>query len=229
MDVARKMARVSRWLTAAILTSLAATSALMAQENASAPATDSLDLVLAGHPSIAASLERISNASALWRGEVEVLQSTGRHAVIVTPQQVLAADPRRGRQRAFDNSVLADISLLPGTTSGIAAVVVVNLQLLEELHGRRGSAATERSADLDRILIHEVYGHAFPYLRAGNASGKCNDPVAGERAENACSIRRENAVRAELGLGRRTDYGLRGLTLGRPTLDQLKLALDRRN
>ena len=223
------MARVSRWLTAAILTSLTATSALMAQESASAPPADSLDLVLAGHPTIAASLERISNASALWRGEIEALRSTGRRAVIVTPQQVLAADPRRGRQRAFDNSVLADISLLPGTTSGIAAVVVVNLDLLEELHGRRGSAATEKSADLDRILIHEVYGHAFPYLRVGNASGKCNDPVAGERVEHACSIRRENAVRAELGLGRRTDYGLRGLTLGRPSLDQLKLALDIRN
>jgi len=201
----------------------------MAQENTSLPPADSLDLVLAGHPSIAASLERISSGSALWRGEVEVLLSTGRRAVVLTPQQVLAADPRRGRQRAFDNSVLADISLLPGTTFGIAAVVVVNLELLEELHGRRGSDATEKLADLDRILIHEVYGHAFPYLRAGNASGKCNDPVAGERAENACSIRRENAVRAELGLGRRTDYGLRGLTLGRPSLDQLKLALDRRN
>jgi len=223
------MARVSRWLTAAILTSLTATSALMAQESAPVAPAGSLDLVLAGHPTIAASLERISNASALWRGEIEVLRSTGRRAVIVTPQQVLAADPRRGRQRAFDNSVLADISLLPGTASGIAAVVVVNLDLLEELHGRRGSAAAEKSADLDRILIHEVYGHAFPYLRVGNASGKCNDPVAGERAENACSIRRENAVRAELGLGRRTDYGLRGLTLGRPSLDQLKLALDIRN
>jgi len=223
------MARVSRWLTAAILTSLTATSAVIAQENTSVPPADSLNLVLAGHPSIAASLERISNASALWRGEIEVLRSTGRRAVIVTPQQVLAADPRRGRQRAFDNSVLADISLLPGTTSGIAAVVIVNLDLLEELHGRRGSAAAEKSADLDRILIHEVYGHAFPYLRVGNASGRCNDPVAGERAENACSIRRENAVRAELGLGRRTDYGLRGLTLGRPSLDQLKLALDIRN
>jgi hypothetical protein len=63
-------------------------------------------------------------------------------------------------------------------------------------------------------------------LRAGNVSGKCADPVAGERAENACSIQRENAVRAELGLGRRTDYGLRGLTIGRPSLDQLKLALN---
>jgi hypothetical protein len=36
-------------------------------------------------------------------------------------------------------------------------------------------------------------------------------------------------VRAELGLGRRTDYGLRGLTLGRPSLDQLRLALGSRN
>ncbi len=145
------MARVSRWLTAAILTSLTATSALIAQENASVPPADSLDLVLAGHPSIAASLERISNASALWRGEVEVLRSTGRRAVIVTPQQVLAADPRRGRQRAFDNSVLADISLLPGTTSGIAAVVVVNLR---SPRGIARSARIRRSRKVGRSRSH---------------------------------------------------------------------------
>ncbi len=213
----------------AVLASLTATSALIAQENSPDQALNTQHPVLADHPNITASLDRIARGSALWRGEVEVIRSTGRLAVIVTPKQVLAADPRRGRQRAFDNSVLADISLLPATTSGIAAVVVVNLQLLDELHGRRGSASIEKAADLDRILIHEIYGHAFPYLRVGNASGKCADPIAGERAENACSIQRENAVRAELGLGRRTDYGLRGLTLGRPSLDLLKHALRIRN
>ena len=82
----------------------------------------------------------------------------------------------------------------------------------------------EKYADLDRILVHEVYGHAFPYLQAGDESGRCPDPAAGERPQDACSIRRENAVRAELGLGRRTDYGLLSLIVGRPALGHYGLA-----
>jgi len=64
-------------------------------------------------------------------------------------------------------------------------------------------------------LVHEIYGHAIPYLLAGDLSGRCADPKRGERASEACSIQRENAVRAELGLGRRTDYGLSDLALAR--------------
>jgi hypothetical protein len=209
--------------------SLVATSALSAQETGPNPATDSANLVLAGHASLTASLDRISKGSALWRTEVEALQPIGRRALVVTSRQVLAADPRRGTQRASDQVVLADISLLPGTRSGIAAVVVVDMSLLDQLHDLRGSSAAEKAANLDRILIHEIYGHAFPYLRVGNASGKCADPVAGQRAESACSIQRENAVRAELGLGRRREYGLRGLALGRLTLDQVRAAVGPRN
>lgn len=196
-------------------TSLAGRAVIAAQE---VPDESEPGLVLTGHPEIAASLERIARGSQLWRNEVELLRATGRRAVVVMPDQVLVADPRRRTQKAFDNSVLADVSLLPDSPSGIAAVVVINLPLFDELHARRGSARVEKLDDLDRILIHEIYGHAFPYLRAGDVSGRCSDPVAGERAEDACSIRRENAVRAELGLGRRTDYGILGLNLSRPGL-----------
>ena len=70
--------------------------------------------------------------------------------------------------------------------------------------------------DLDRILAHEVYGHAFPYLFAGDLSGKCADPAKGQRAEDACAIKRENEIRAELRLGKRRGYGLDGLSLARP-------------
>jgi hypothetical protein len=60
-----------------------------------------------------------------------------------------------------------------------------------------------------------VYGHAAPYLLSGSERGRCPDPVDGQFADEACSIRRENAVRAEAGLGYRSDYGLLSLDLGR--------------
>jgi hypothetical protein len=44
-------------------------------------------------------------------------------------------------------------------------------------------------------------------------SGRCADPEPGQRPSEACSIRRENVVRRELGLGRRTGYDLGGLAL----------------
>jgi hypothetical protein len=94
-------------------------------------------------------------------------------------------------------------------------VVVVNLSLIQRIHNERLTVARELDADLDRILVHEVYGHAIPYLLAGNLSGRCPDPEPGERAPDACSIQRENAVRAELGLGRRQDHGLSSLALAR--------------
>jgi hypothetical protein len=63
--------------------------------------------------------------------------------------------------------------------------------------------------------VHEVYGHALPYVVVGDVAGRCADPGKDERATDACAIRRENAVRAELGLGRRSDPGLLSLALAR--------------
>jgi hypothetical protein len=58
-----------------------------------------------------------------------------------------------------------------------------------------------------------VYGHAVPYLEAGHLSGRCADPEPGQPATQSCAIQRENVVRAELRLGRRTDAALGGLIL----------------
>jgi hypothetical protein len=92
-------------------------------------------------------------------------------------------------------------------------VVVINVALLERLY----SDATTKDlvADLHRIQAHEIYGHAMPYLLAGHLSGKCADPLPGQRATDACAIRRENAVRSELRLGERRDHGLGSLALKR--------------
>ena len=79
------------------------------------------------------------------------------------------------------------------------------------LTGPRGTGKTS----IARILAHEVYGHAMPYLLAGHLSGKCADPLPGQRATDACAIKRENAIRGELRLGQRRDYGLDGLALVR--------------
>jgi hypothetical protein len=113
--------------------------------------------------------------------------------------------------------VLAEVSPVIVSESRVPVVlVVVNVPLLRRLHhSQPWSSPVDIQRDLDRIVIHEVYGHALPYLLAGDVSGHCADATPGQRAIDACAIQRENAVRAELRLGRRQDAGLGGLALAR--------------
>jgi hypothetical protein len=167
-------------------------------------------------PTLQAGLERIASGSPLWRQALEAVKATGRYAIIVTPGQLATRNPDENVALGFDPAVLAEVTpLLHEGSRVIATLVVVNVGLLEQVHRRKGSLPGEFRADLDRILIHEIYGHAVPYLTAGDLSGRCADPQPNQRASDACAIRRENAVRAELRLGRRKDAGLAGLALAR--------------
>lgn len=164
-----------------------------------------------------ASLERIANRSALWRAAADALRAQGRQALVLTPDQVKVKDPEDDEETGpFDPTVLAEVAPVVCPEGHVHTVlVVVNLPLIKNIHDARWSVPLDVEADLDRVLVHEIYGHAVPYLLAGNLSGRCADPKEGERATDACAIRRENTVRAELGLGRRTDSGLYSLTLSR--------------
>lgn len=160
-----------------------------------------------------ASLDRIFRGSALWREALEAVGKTGRHIVLVTPADPIVRIAKADRE-VFDSGVLAEAVPLMDEDRQIQVVLVfVNLPLLTAIHDARLSVPLQFEADLDRILVHELYGHGIPYLLAGDLSGRCADPKPGERPSESCSIRRENTVRAELGLGRRGDAGLSSLTL----------------
>lgn len=136
--------------------------------------------------------------------------------VIVTADEVVVQEG--DRRRAFEGDLLGEVSPVTAPDGRVTqVVVVVNLPLMEAIHDRRWSPPSELHADLDRVLAHEVFGHALPYLIAGNLSGRCADPAAGERPQDSCAIRRENVIRDELGLGQRRDAGLEGLALARRT------------
>lgn len=167
-------------------------------------------------PAIIRSLDRIARGSRAWREALEVLASLGRQVIIATPEQVhVAGGSASHAGSGLEGFGLAEVAAVPPGVRVDSVLVVVNVRLLDRLHRERQSLDAEADADLDRILIHEVYGHAIPYLLAGSAAGRCADPAAGQPVAEACSIRRENVVRQELGLGYRTDYGLNGLFLTR--------------
>jgi hypothetical protein len=171
--------------------------------------------VVTNNPSIQQSLDRLFVRSAKWREAVKAVESLGRKAVVVTPRQVRVKDPDSGKLRAFDLGVIAEVQPLAEHETRVdAVVVVVNLDLLQRMQGPMTTVG-DFEDDLDRVLAHEVYGHAIPYLLAGDLSGKCADPGPAQRAADACAIKRENEIRAELRLGERRDYGLNGLTMAR--------------
>jgi len=160
------------------------------------------------------SLDRIFQGSALWRDAVETVSKTGRHVVLITPSDPIAARIPAADREAFDAGLLAETVPLMDQDQQVDVVLVfVNLPLLTAIHDARLSVPRQFEADLDRVLVHELYGHGIPYLAAGDLSGRCADPKPGERPSESCSIGRENAVRAQLGLGRRGDAGLSSLTL----------------
>lgn len=170
---------------------------------------------IADNPVLKASVDRLSGGSAAWRGAAEAVGNTGRRVLIVTPNQIRMIDEEDGEPKPFDELVLAEAHPIADAAQRVQVVVVViNLARLEELQ-RRAATLSDFESDLDRILAHEVYGHAVPYLLAGHLSGRCADPVGGQRASDACAIQRENEVRGQVGLGRRTEYGLDGLSMVR--------------
>lgn len=210
------MTRTAAAMIAVVLALVATAPASARQESPVAPLAPA-DVLLTSDPAIAAALDRIAARSPLWREAVADVGLRGRRVLLLTPDQVVVADDGQSDPSsvdAFDATSLAEVSPVVRDGAAVDAVlVVVNVPLLAGLHESLGTGQGEFEADLERVLIHEVYGHAVPYLQAGDTSGRCADPGRGRDPLDACSVRRENAVREEAGLGLRRDYALGGLVV----------------
>jgi hypothetical protein len=197
----------------AVLTALTATIPVVVRTEAD---SSSPSPIASDHPELRAALDRINRGSPSWRTAMAAVAATGRRVVVLTPEQVIVRNARTNTLTAFDHSTVAEASPVADDRGRVSAVlVVVNVAAMQELHDRHRSLPGEFYADLDRILAHEVYGHAVPYLIAGHVSGRCPDPEPGTPALRSCAIQRENVIRAELRLGRRTDHSLSSLGLAR--------------
>jgi hypothetical protein len=199
--------RVSREFIVVAAIVVAASMSVRAQEQPSRP-------FIASHPVLSASLDRLHAGSAAWREAVDALSGTGRHVIVVTPEKVSGRAGADGSYE-FDSDVLAGARPIADQQSRVdTVIVVVNLSELQRLSGLP-MASVEFQNDVDRILSHEVFGHAVPFLLAGHLDGTCADPERGQNATDACAVKRENVIRRELKLGLRVDYGRKGLSLSR--------------
>jgi len=215
------MSRTVACVTLTVLGALAVPEIPAAQGPAELPLSGGGTPLIASDGILRDRLTHIARRSASWREDVARLVGTGRRVFVLTPAQVVVAEAVDDTNiSAFDPTLVAAAAPVPGPDSAVRTVlVVVNLALIEELHQRLGSLPAQFLADLDQVLVHEIYGHALPYLLAGDLSGRCPDPQPGQHASEACSIQRENTVREELRLRRRNGYGLEGLALARSGRD----------
>ena len=144
-------------LKAAIV--IAALGVAAATASAQEAATGALQV---SHPILAASVERLASESPSWRTAIDAVAATGRQAFLVTPD--------RWNKTAFDSETLAQVFPFADDQSRVdTIVVVVNLELLRKLSGLPVTAV-DFEDDVDRIIAHEVYGHAIPFLLAGAMS-----------------------------------------------------------
>jgi hypothetical protein len=162
--------------------------------------------IQAWHPVLAASVERLAAESPSWRDAMKAVMATGRRAVLITPDKfdgVFEADTLAQAEPIVTDQSRVDVML-----------VVVNLDLLHKLSGLQ-MTAVDFEDDVDRILAHEVYGHAVPVLLAGSLAAKCADPAIGQSAIASCAVQRENVIRREMRLGQRLEYGRDSLAIAR--------------
>jgi hypothetical protein len=157
---------------------------------------------------LAQAAARLVERSPSFRAALDSVATLGRTILLLSLDEVIGADEQLAREGvAVANPVVQPDSSVQ------AGMVILNLRNLRAVYEAAGVSAEEFERDLMRIIAHEVYGHAIPYVLAGHVRESCPDPRAGEH--DACSIRRENVVRAEAGLGLRRSYDLSGLSIGR--------------
>lgn len=155
----------------------------------------------------------LARDSRTWRAAMDTLRGTGFRVVIGSP-----ADVRQGVDGLADHHARHFGEVVPLRDDAgeiIGAAVVIDVARVRRLAERGGLSDAVVARDVDRILIHEVYGHVVPLSQTRRISGGCPDPRVGEPPWSSCAIRRENRIRAELGLEPRTAYDITGLAVGR--------------
>lgn len=154
---------------------------------------------------LSSSLRRLTSESRTFRDAMDALAATGRRALLTTPDKV----------NDFDRETLAQVfPVRDGGARVERMIIVINLELLQRLSGLP-MRAIDFENDLDRIVAHEIYGHAIPVLMAGSLAANCADPAIGQSALTSCAVQRENVIRKEMGLGQRVEYGRDSLALAR--------------
>lgn len=177
-------------------------------------ATDTADEALEVlDPFLAERMAGLAERSRSWRAALDTLRRSGFRVVVGRPDDLREEVSALARHRVRHFGEV--IPLRGGSGRIVGVAVAIDVDRVRRLVEDAELPSRVVGADVDRILIHEIYGHVVPLARTRRLSGGCPDPAPGAPAASSCAIRRENRIRAELGLEPRTAYDLTGLAIGR--------------
>jgi hypothetical protein len=162
---------------------------------------------------LAEGMAQLAAGSATWRAALDTLAAENFAVLVATPEEarrVFAEAALGGAGELGAVGVLRDAG---GRIAG--AVVLIDVPRLRRLCLKANEPLATLQGDVQRLLIHELYGHVVPLARSRTEAGGCPDPGPGEPAASSCAIVRENRIRAEMGLEPRRSYDLSGLAIGR--------------
>jgi hypothetical protein len=157
---------------------------------------------------LAARLTGLEARSQRLHQAMDRIRSGGLPVYIGTPEQIAAyhASTRVLGDRLTREERIAEMAaVLESAHSERFLFGVVRIDLARVAERRTGHAY---DAEVDAILIHEVWGHLVPVAENPVRSAMCRDPRPGEPVLDACAMRRENDLRRELGLAPRKTYPL---------------------
>jgi hypothetical protein len=163
------------------------------------------------HPDLVESVERLRSASPAFSASWDALAASGVSVLIGMEEQLRGVMPSHLRGRAG----LAGVTVSwgerawgGGPVSLDRALVAVRMDLLDYLHpSPAANGSTGYQEALDRLLVHEIYGHLAPVVEARSATATCPDARPGERREDSCVWRREQVVLREVAATRSVRSG----------------------
>lgn len=108
-------------------------------------------------------------------------------------------------------------------------LVAVNVAQLAQAAEEAGDPAL-RDHDIAIALAHELIGHALPWSQSNHYFQGCADPsfeqLQATPNVTGCAVDRENAVRGELGIARRTSYAANPFQAGNPDVVRTRREAD---
>lgn len=143
-------------------------------------------------PVLAERIEQIARQSPSFRDAWDMIRRGSVRVRIGSYSQLRSELPRWYRNHPND---WAGVTVLSSNGGVSSAVVALRLSLLEQLSQDLPAGNTYVTDEIDRLLIHEIYGHLAPVVASGQ---ECPDQVRpGETS--SCVKLREQRIAAELG------------------------------
>ena len=182
-----------RWLLAvpcaALLFSACAKAQLVRTDPKPMGGVEVLNAELAQH------IEAIAGKSPTFRASWQMLQTSGVPVRIGTNVQLKEELPSwyRKNPRRW-----AAVTFAQGPRGGLSHVIVaLNTGAMDVIAERAAAGDAYMKDELDRVLVHEIYGHTVPLVEARDASKGCPDALQPGESKSCVAVR-ETQIAAEL-------------------------------